>query len=103
MRMSTDQFVLLPDQMYGNVSDHWSDDHQGDGEAEAEDCEDDFTSQQYLKEMERILRKIKRREARKVTFSKHLPGKKYLPFSALFEHIGRVKLWSSDILGSLTR
>ena len=73
--MSTDQFVLLPDQMYGNVSDHWSDEHQGDGEGE--DCEDEFTSQQYLKEMERILRKIKRREARKVTFSKHLPGKKY--------------------------
>ena len=73
--MSTDQYVLLPDQMYGNVSDHWSDEHQGD--CEGEDCEgDEFTSQQYLKEMERILRKIKRREARKVTFSKHLPGRK---------------------------
>ena len=79
--MSTDQFVLLPDQMYGNVSDHWSDEHQGDCEGEdceGEDCQDEFTSQQYLKEMERILRKIKRREARKVTFSKHLPGRKYV-------------------------
>ena len=82
LRMSTDQFVLLPDQMYGSVSDHWSDGQPGDPEADAEDCEDEFTSQQYLKEMERILRKIKRREARKVTFSKHLPGEKYLPFSA---------------------
>ena len=82
--MSTDQFVLLPDQMYGSVSDHWSDGQPGDGQdgQDLEDCEDEFTSQQYLKEMERILRKIKRREARKVTFSKHLPGETYLPFSA---------------------
>ena len=80
-RMSSDQFVLLPDQMYGSVCDDWSDDHHGDGEGEGEDWEEEFSSQQYLKEMERILRKIKRREARKVTFSKHLPGKKSLPFS----------------------
>ena len=79
--MSTDQFVLLPDQMYGSVSEDWSDDHQED--CEGEDCEDEFSSQQYLKEMERILRKIKRREARKVTFSKYLPGKKYLPSHSL--------------------
>ena len=80
--MSSDEFVLLPDQMYGSLSDHWTDneDH-GDCETLAE-AEEEFTSQQYLKEMERILRKIKRREARKVTFSKHLPGEKYLPFSA---------------------
>ena len=79
--MSSDQFVLLPDQMYGSVCDDWSDDHHGDGEGE--DWEEEFSSQQYLKEMERILRKIKRREARKVTFSKHLPGEKSLAILCL--------------------
>ena len=74
--MSADQFVLLPDQMYGSVSDR---DLQ-DEENEEEEEEEEFTSQQYLKEMERILRKIKRREARKVTFSKHYQGKKSPPF-----------------------
>ena len=69
--MSADQFVLLPDQMYGSVSDRDLQDEENEEEEEEE-----FTSQQYLKEMERILRKIKRREARKVTFSKHYQGKK---------------------------
>ena len=65
-------------------------DDAGDGDEDHGDCEtlaeaeEEFTSEQYLKEMERILRKIKRREVRKVTFSKHLPGEKYFPFSVQF-------------------
>ena len=69
--MSTEEFVLMPDQMYGNVTDQWSSANDNDGECE----EEEFSSQQYLREMERILRKIKRREARKVAFIKQVEGK----------------------------
>lgn len=56
--------MLLPDQMYGNsvTDDGDNDDNDGDG---------DDSADLYLREMEMILRKIRRREMRKKTMAKH--------------------------------
>ena len=61
---SSDNFVLLPDQMYENSigSDNLNDINDNDNE--------DLSAEQYLREMEKILRKIKKREFRKSNFNK---------------------------------
>ena len=68
MAEDEDSYVLLPDQMYGAVVNNNDSDNDVDN-----DChdDDDLSSDQYLREMEVILRKIRRREVRKKVWSKH--------------------------------
>ena len=54
-----DNFVLLPDQTYHDV------DHDGmENHDDNEDTDSDNDSQEYIKEMELILRKIRRKKSR---------------------------------------
>ena len=68
--------MLLPDQMYGNNDDNDSDGDNDNGDkGRYEDDEEDLSAEQYLREMEKILRKIRKREIRKQYFNKYYKGK----------------------------
>ena len=69
--------MLLPDQMYGNNDDNDSDGDNDNGDkGRYEDDEEDLSAEQYLREMEKILRKIRRREIRKQYINKYYKGKR---------------------------
>ena len=46
------------------------------GDDRDEEAEEDMSAEQYLREMEKILRKIRRREVRKRAFNKYYKGNK---------------------------
>ena len=68
---TSDSFILMPDQMYGNMVINDSD---TDNDNHADDDDEDMSADQYLKEMEKILRKIRRREVRKKALNKYYKG-----------------------------
>ena len=71
--------MLLPDQMYGNNDDNDSDGDNDNGDkGRYEDDEEDLSAEQYLREMEKILRKIRKREIRKQYINKYYKGKSVL-------------------------
>ena len=57
-----ESFILLPDQMYKDVSHNTfkdSDKHNDDSDSDSND-DSDMSAEEYLKEMEKILRKIRK-------------------------------------------
>ena len=64
MAMVSDKFVLLPDQTYKNIAyDMVKNDATEDSDSDSND-DSDLSAEEYLKEMETILRKIRKKRKR---------------------------------------
>ena len=100
MNMAGDNFILLPDQMYHNVSiNTFVDDVKHCDVTEYSDTDSndnsDFSAEEYLKEMEKILRKIRLRggKRRKVISA---VGERFTSiFNILFVNLGIHKQYMS--------
>jgi hypothetical protein len=65
VKMAGDSFILLPDQTYTDMAqDIFKDDNVEYSDSDSND-DSDMSAEEYLKEMETILRKIRRRKRTK--------------------------------------